>query len=155
MIARADVEDFLYAEAALLDAWKLEEWLALWTADGQYLVPAPLGGDPATTLNLIADDMPSLRARVHQLVTGTAWTEVPRSRTVHMITNVRVVESTEQILVRSVFSVHRSRGDRQDLFAGTYEHTLVPKGGSLRIRRKCCTLAHDQLHAQAKLSILL
>ena len=28
-ISRAEVEDFLYREAALLDEWKLEEWLGL------------------------------------------------------------------------------------------------------------------------------
>jgi len=128
--------------------------LLLLVSDGRANVPLG-GGDPATTLNLIADDMPSLRARVHQLQTGTAWTEVPRSRTIHMITNLRVVETPDHITVRSLFTVHRSRGDRQDLFAGAYEHTLVPLGGALRIRRKCCTLAHDHLAAQAKLSILL
>ena len=36
---RAVVEEFLYHEAALLDAWRLDEWLALFTADGRYMVP--------------------------------------------------------------------------------------------------------------------
>ena len=32
-VTRAEVEDFLFEEAALLDAWKLDEWLGLLTAD--------------------------------------------------------------------------------------------------------------------------
>src|SRR5207253_10818569 len=39
-ITRAEVEDFLYHEAALLDAWKLDEWLALLTDDATYRVPS-------------------------------------------------------------------------------------------------------------------
>ena len=31
--SRADYEDFLYREAALLDEWRLEEWLSLFTPD--------------------------------------------------------------------------------------------------------------------------
>ena len=40
---RETVEEFLYREAALLDAWRLDEWLALFTADGRYLVPTTKG----------------------------------------------------------------------------------------------------------------
>ena len=29
MVTRAEIEDVLFHEAALLDAWKLEEWLGL------------------------------------------------------------------------------------------------------------------------------
>ena len=48
-ITRSQIEDFLYHEAALLDAWKLDEWLALLTDDARYRIPsndAP-NGDPA------------------------------------------------------------------------------------------------------------
>jgi p-cumate 2,3-dioxygenase beta subunit len=158
MLTRGDVEDFLYAEAALLDEWKLEEWLALWTPDGSYVVPATdRAGDPGATLALIADDLAGLRARVHQLVSGTAWTEVPRSRTAHLITNVRIVgRDATSVRVRSAFAVHRSRGDRQDLFAGNYEHDLVVVDEQRpRLRKKVVMLAHDTLFAQAKISILL
>ena len=39
-IGRAQVEDFLYHEAALLDAWRLDEWLELLTEDATYRVPS-------------------------------------------------------------------------------------------------------------------
>ena len=34
-MTRGEAEDFLYREAALLDAWKLDEWLALLTEDAR------------------------------------------------------------------------------------------------------------------------
>ena len=47
VVTRAEVEDFLYHEAALLDEWKLKEWEALLTDDAAYYVPPndQLAGD--------------------------------------------------------------------------------------------------------------
>ncbi len=39
-ITRQQVEEFLYEEAALLDAWRLDDWLALMTDDAVYRVPS-------------------------------------------------------------------------------------------------------------------
>src|SRR5262249_42863699 len=39
VVTRAEVEDFLYHEAALLDEWKLKEWEALLADDAAYYVP--------------------------------------------------------------------------------------------------------------------
>ena len=90
--SRADVEDFLYAEAALLDEWRLDEWLALFTEDATYSVPstdAP-DADPSDTLFLIADDDASLRSRVEQLMGKTTWSENPHARTRRLLGNVRI-----------------------------------------------------------------
>ena len=35
----AEIERFFVDEAALLDEWRLEEWLTLFAEDGRYLVP--------------------------------------------------------------------------------------------------------------------
>ncbi len=37
---RAEVENFLYEEAELLDEWRLDEWVELFTEDGINQVPA-------------------------------------------------------------------------------------------------------------------
>ncbi len=37
---RQQIEDFLFEEAALLDAWRLDEWLELLTEDATYRVPS-------------------------------------------------------------------------------------------------------------------
>src|SRR4029434_8027032 len=82
-IGRATIEDFLYEEAALLDEWRLREWLELLTEDATYEVPstdAP-DGDARTTLFIIADNIERIRSRVNQLLGKSAWAENPRSRT--------------------------------------------------------------------------
>ena len=38
-ISRAEIEDFLFREADLLDSWKLDDWLGLMTDDAAYYVP--------------------------------------------------------------------------------------------------------------------
>ena len=38
-VTRAEVEDFLYHEADLLDNWRLDDWLALCTEDVGYYIP--------------------------------------------------------------------------------------------------------------------
>ena len=52
-LTRSEVEDFLYHEAALLDDWQLDDWLALYTADARYEVPAtdlPRDASPDSSL---------------------------------------------------------------------------------------------------------
>ena len=39
-VSVGEIERFLVDEAALLDEWRLEEWLALFAEDGRYLVPS-------------------------------------------------------------------------------------------------------------------
>src|SRR5581483_1041846 len=91
-ISREEVEDFLYAEAALLDAWQLDEWLTLFTDDARYVVPSTdlPNADPSTTLSLIDDDMVRLRGRVARLNSRHAYREFPWSRTRRFISNVRI-----------------------------------------------------------------
>ena len=48
LLRRLEVEDFLYQEAALLDDWKLKEWLALFAPEARYEV-APTGDPEAGT----------------------------------------------------------------------------------------------------------
>src|SRR5437867_6629669 len=90
---RDEIERFLIDEAALLDEWRLDEWLTLMAPDARYLVP-PLDApdaDHRDTLFLIADDRRTLASRVRQLLSGTNWAENPRSRTRRQITNVRLL----------------------------------------------------------------
>src|SRR5262249_53923539 len=93
-ITRAEVEDFLYHEAALLDGWQLDDWLALMTDDAVYRVPSndQPDADPKDTLFIIADDVHRIRARVARLKKKDAHAEDPRSRTRRLITNVRILE---------------------------------------------------------------
>ncbi len=72
--SRQEVEDFLYREAALLDKWRLEEWLEMLTDDAIYRVPSTDApeGNARNTLYIIADDALRIGSRVKQLLGKSA-----------------------------------------------------------------------------------
>lgn len=152
-----EVEDFLFHEAALLDAWKLEEWAQLFADDGVYLVPptdAP-EADPARTLFLIHDDRFRLGERARRLMKTRAHAEYPHSRTQHTISNVRCTNGGGAVNAECHFIVYRSRREIQDVFPGVARYTLVRANESFRIREKRAMLTIDALRPQGKLSIIL
>ncbi|MBI3326056.1 MAG: aromatic-ring-hydroxylating dioxygenase subunit beta [Nitrospinae bacterium] len=157
-ITRQAVEDFLYAEAALLDEWRLDEWLELLTEDATYEVPSTdtPEGDPKTTLSLVADDITRIRARVKQLLGKSAWAEHPHSRTRRLISNVRIREvQGESVAVTANFVVYRMRFEKVDTYVGRYEYVLVQRDATLKIRARKAILDLEALRPQGKVSIIL
>jgi p-cumate 2,3-dioxygenase beta subunit len=157
-ITRAQIEDFLYEEAALLDAWRLQEWLDLLTEDAVYEVPSTdlPDGEAHTTLFLIADNMERIRSRVKQLLGKSAWAEHPPSRTRRLISNVRIREvAGETIRVTANFVVYRMRFEQVDTYIGRYEYTLVWRNGALKIRHRRAILDLEALRPHGKVSIIL
>jgi p-cumate 2,3-dioxygenase subunit beta len=158
-ITRQQVEDFLYDEADLLDEWRLDEWLALFDEErGGYYMPTTdnPGGEPGTALYLIADDMPKLRSRVDQLMSGLTWAENPRSRTRHMIGNVRVLGRDGEVLrVKASFVVYRMRFENIDPYIGTYYYKLIPQDRSFKILERRVVLDLEALRPHGKVSFIV
>jgi p-cumate 2,3-dioxygenase beta subunit len=157
-VTRQMIEDFLYEEAALLDEWRLDEWLELLTEDATYEVPATDApdGSPQSTLFLVADDMARIRSRVGQLLGKSAWAENPPSRTRRMISNVRIRRMEgENIFVTANFVVYRLRFEQMDTYVGRYEYTLVQRDGGLKIRTRKAILDLEVLRPHGKVSIIL
>jgi p-cumate 2,3-dioxygenase beta subunit len=157
-ITRQTIEDFLYEEAALLDEWRLDEWLELLTDDATYEVPSTdtHDGDPRTTLSLIADDNIRIRSRVAQLLGKSAWAENPPSRTRRMISNVRVRQvEGEEIHVTANFVVYRLRFEQMDTYVGRYEYNLVQRDSRLKIRARKAILDLEALRPHGKVSFIL
>ncbi len=155
---RTAVEDFLSFEAALLDDWRLDEWLQLFTDDCTYHVPATdrPDGDPLRDLFLIQDDYFLLAQRVDALMNGTAWAESPRSTTQRMISNVRCARVSDEVLVRANFLVHRCTPRQTDVYPGRYELTLVEaREHGFQIRRRKAVLALPVLRPAGRVSIIL
>ncbi|HET7671384.1 MAG TPA: aromatic-ring-hydroxylating dioxygenase subunit beta [Burkholderiales bacterium] len=156
-MTRAEVEDFLYHEAALLDAWKLDEWLALLTEDATYRVPSNDRPDsePKTALFMIADDIRRIRARVTRLKDPQAHAEQPRSRTRRMISNVRIVERAP-LRVEANFVVYRFRGnDDVREYVGRYRYTLEKRDGRLKIASREAILDAMELASLGTVSFIL
>ena len=127
---KKEIEEFLYKEAYLLDEYKFDEWLDLFTDDVEYLVPLRENtqGDVAPAGHpIIKDDKLMMRLRVKKNDTGISHVEIPQSMTAHIISNVLVEESgtADSLEVRSTFVIRQARklrdeawwsGRRRDLF---------------------------------------
>lgn len=154
---REEVEDFLYEEAALLDAWKLDEWLALLTEDAYYRVPSNdrPESDPRGTLFTVADDIARIRARVTRLKDRSAHAEFPPSRTRRLITNVRIVER-RPLRVEANFAVYRYRSN-EDVrqYVGRYRYLLRMDGGKLKIAGREAILDAMELASLGTVSFIL
>lgn len=154
---RLEVEDFLYHEAALLDAWQLEDWTELFTDDAEYVVPATDAptGTPETSLVLLVDNLFRIKARADRLNSRRAHREFPWSRTRRMISNVRVLEDRgDELDIVANFIVYRFRND-VIAYVGEYRHTLVRDGDSFRIRRRWAVLDLEELRPHGTMSIIL
>ena len=158
-VSRAEVEDFLFHEAALLDEWRLDEWLGLLTEDAIYRVPpndAP-DGDSADTLFLIADDIDRIRGRVKRLDNPEAHAEHPRSRTRRMISNVRITSCDEKHLdIAANFVVYRfRREERIGEYVGHYVYRLRVDNGALRIAERRAVIDSEELGGRGSISFIL
>jgi p-cumate 2,3-dioxygenase subunit beta len=155
---RAEIENFLYEEAELLDNWRLNEWADLFTEDAIYRTPAldDPTRDPDNSIFLVNDDLPRIKSRARQLLGDTAWAENPRSQTRRLITNVRVI-AAEGDVVRTTanFLVQRCRMERVSTYVGQYRYKLVRAGSRFKIAERIVILAQDTLRSQGVMSIIV
>lgn len=125
-----EVSQFMAREARLLDERKFDEWLTLLADEIRYTAPVRLARmpreeskefEPPTGGAHFDESKEDLAQRVRKVATGRAWSEVPASRTRHLITNIEVerTEEPDTFFVRSSFLLYRTRGTTyQDMFAG-------------------------------------
>jgi 3-phenylpropionate/cinnamic acid dioxygenase small subunit len=134
----AECEQFLIHEARLLDEARFDEWLALFTADAWYWVPAEPGqASPRDTISLIYDDRRLLETRVRRLASPRIYSQEPRSRTSRIIANVTIEEAEgAACTVRSKFQLLEYRREEQRTFGGTCFHRLVRGGNGIQIAWK-------------------
>lgn len=137
-------EDFVAAEAALLDAGRFDEWLGLFTEDGRYWVPlqGARQSDPLTHNSIAYEDRLLLRLRIERLKDPRAHSQHPPSACQHVLQRSvqercdAVSEGAAIVFVRTPFIYVESRGDDQLLLAGTCRHELVRRSSTWAIRLK-------------------
>ena len=157
-VTRAEVEDFFYHEAALLDEWKLDEWEKLLADDATYYVPPndDLDGDYRSTLYIISDDRERIRQRIIRVKDPNCHAEYPKSRTCRLITNVRITGVEGDIVSASAnFVVYRyRRHQREFVYVGTLpvqaaqERRQLPHQGTARAaaRARAGAIGQRQLY---------
>jgi 3-phenylpropionate/cinnamic acid dioxygenase small subunit len=156
MVRQYQVEQFYFDEAALLDAHRYEEWVALFTDDAHYFVPIRRTkgrrelADEFTKPGEMAffdDDRGFLEGRVKKLMTGRSWSEDPPSRTRRIIANVRVTgDDGDELTVESNFHVYRTRlKSEEDSWIGSRHDTLRRVDDTFQIAKRVVYLEQTVL----------
>jgi len=146
VLLQYEVEQFFYAEAALLDARRYRDWLGLVADDIHYWMPirrTVTNSDldrEFTKPGEVAyfdDDREFLEMRVKKLEAGSAWSEDPPSRSRHFVTNVRILGvAGDEITSEACFHLYRTRlesdvdswvGRRVDVLRRAAESFLLAK----------------------------
>ncbi len=150
-----EIEQFLYYEARLLDAFEMEEWLSLLDEDIVLKVPirsdfGPASDRPAFSEETyyIRNDHAMLTERVDKLSKEYAWSENPRSRVRHLIGNVTAERVEDGVFdVWNTQFVYRSQGDTTDydLLVSQRETRLERDGDGFRILNRTVYLDHSIL----------
>jgi 3-phenylpropionate/cinnamic acid dioxygenase small subunit len=162
---RSDIENFLFAEAELLDERRFTEWLDLLAEDLMYFMPIQRNvkfGEEAhrqtregVDISWVDEDKWTLSKRVEQLMTGVHWAEEPASRVSHLVTNVQIkdvqpsVDAPERVLAASRFLIYQNRVDHETaLFAGKRLDTLRRADCAWKLVRREITLDQSVLLAK-------
>ncbi len=147
-------ERLLLTQARALDEQRWDDWLALFTDECEYWVPAwtsetRLTQDPDTEVSLIYYDLKSrLADRVWRVSSGQSVASDPMPRTCHFISNLQVDSCSEQqINLFSCFRVDYHVNRKSDAFFGHYHHELTrqPAGEEWLVSKQKIILMNDYI----------
>jgi benzoate/toluate 1,2-dioxygenase beta subunit len=141
-----EVEQLLYRQADLLDSKRWQEWIDLFTDDGVYWMPPDPShktweGMPA----IFAEDKNLMTVRMKRVLHPDAWSQRALWETNHLVSNVVVVESSEDVVqVGSRFHMMELRRDDVRHFAGSYLHHLKKTKEGYRIKLQRVDMTNAQ-----------
>jgi len=153
LLLQAEVERFFALEYELLDERRFDAWLDLLDDDLRYRMPMARNvsfEEPereyagAGEASWFDEGKAILRKRVQQIAGGDHWAEEPRSRTTHLIANVRIERADgDEIAAKSRFVVCACRLEHDvDVFIGKRFDVLRRVRGELRLLAR--TIQLDQ-----------
>jgi 3-phenylpropionate/cinnamic acid dioxygenase small subunit len=163
---KADIEDFYYREADLLDERRFREWLDLLAEDISYFMPIRRNvkfGQHAARENTkrgegiswFDEDKWTLTKRVEQILTGVHYAEEPLSRITHMVSNVQIkalrpaLTAVEELDVTSRFLVYQNRVEYETYtLVGRRNDTLRFTNAGWKVARREILLEQNILLAK-------
>lgn len=163
---KADIEDFYYHEADLLDDRRFRDWLDILTGDISYFMPIRRNvkfGQHASRENTklgegiswFDEDKWTLTKRVEQILTGVHYAEEPLSRISHMVSNIQIrdvrpnLEAPGEIDVTSRFLVYQNRVEYETYtFVGRRNDTLRATGNGWKVAKREILLEQNILLAK-------
>ena len=140
---RHRAEALVYKEVRLLDEGRFEDWLELFDDECSYWIPT-WNTTPEEAPSIVYDDRQRLGERVFRLVDTPAYSQMPPSRTVHLVSNFEAEVHADHLEVNCSMVVAEMRlGDRLQVGLGAprshaarVRYRLVERDGQLRIRDK-------------------
>lgn len=139
----AEVRDFLFNEAAILDGRRYIEWLALLTPDIRYRVAshsARMVGSPPVEVLILDDRATDVETRVKQISTPhLTYTENPAPLLRRFVSNLRVhATSPNEYGVESYLLMCRNGGALAESYTYSVvrQDTLRRVDGALRLARR-------------------
>ena len=142
-----EVEQFLYAQAELLDGKHWQAWIDLFAPDGVYWMPVtPDQTEWEGSPSIFAEDKLMMEIRQGRVSHPNAWSQAPMWETNHLVSHVMLESVNDsEIRVRSRFHMMELRRDTIRHFGGSYKHTLVrDAAGALRIQLQRVDLFNAQ-----------
>lgn len=134
-----DPGTLLAREAQLLDDADFDAWLALYTQDALYHVPArPDAG--SEDVSIVHADLDQLGLFIARIRSARAHAPDQAARTVHCVGSVLAEPAGEAVRVRSALTVDEFRAGDRFRWAARVEHDLVRAGETLAIARKTVRL---------------
>lgn len=138
------VTQFIWSEAAILDACEYDTWLDLWKPEGLYIIPIEEAEDYSEVLNLCYDDDKMRRNRIKRFQDGFSISSAPPAITVRTVSRFvidavdgdTVVVSCAQHLVEEKFG-------RQRLWAANVHYTLTTTDSSFMLQKKVVRLLNS------------
>ena len=146
--------ELVHREARHLDEQRWDDWLALYTEDCEFWMPAwkadgTLTANPRTELSHIYyASRAGLEDRIVRIRSGKSPASTPMPRTAHIVSSVLPAESPAgRLRLDSTWACHvyfpRSR--ESHAFFGRSEHELALRGDGWRIARKKVLLLNDYI----------
>ena len=159
LMLRMDIEEFLYAEAALLDGRHYKDWLALLSDDIHYWMPLRRTTTAKEVANeftqpggvaLFDDDKNTLKLRVDRMYVGRAWAEDPPSRTRRLVTNLQLLNlDGDDVTISCNFQLYRTRlNSEEDSWIGRREDVLRRENGQFKLARRYIYLEQTVILSQ-------
>lgn len=149
-VTRNQCEKLIIKECRLLDEYRFDEFLSLYSNESLYWIPiTPGGGDPRIEVSHAFDDRRRLEDRIYRLRTGYAYSQLPMSRTRRMVSNFEIGygSSKETIYGRCNFLISELRVGEQRQYSGWYGYKLMKLDGQWKIAVKMVNLINsDQGH---------
>ena len=145
--------EVLFREGYYLDRQQWQDWLALFTEDCRYWVPAWVSEqrqteDPDREVSLIYyPNKNGLEDRVFRIETERSSATVPDARYNRSISNIEVLAQDEnQVDLCFNWTTQSFRYDMVDTYFGTARYLLDTSGPKPLIKKKLVVLKNDYIH---------